>query len=215
MPKVGMQDLRRRQLIEATVRTIEAHGFADATIARISQRAGLSSGIISHYFGGKNALLEATMRSLLTELQRETIARLRQARTPIARIEAILGASFAEAQFTPQVSSVWLSFYAQVQHSPELARLHRVYVQRLRSNLRDAFGQLLSPETAERAAEGMSSMIDGIWVRAALAQEPPDLRRAHGLADDYLRMALQYYAARERAGYGDHRAGATGTRNGD
>ena len=47
----------------------------------------------------------------------------------------------------------------------------------------------------ERAAEGMSSMIDGIWVRAALTQEAPDLRQAHAIADDYLRMTLQYHGA--------------------
>lgn len=193
MPKLGMQQIRRRQLIDATVRTIEAHGFAETTIARISQRAGLSSGIIGHYFGGKNALLAATMRALLTELQHQTITRLRRARSPVARIEAILGANFAEEQFTPRVCSAWLSFYAQVPHAPELARLHRIYMARLHSNLRHAFRQLLPAGTAERAAEGMACMIDGIWVRAALSRENPDIRRAHALADDYLRMMLRYH----------------------
>lgn len=191
MPKLGMQQIRRRQLIDATVQTIEAYGFAETTIARISQRAGLSSGIIGHYFGGKNALLAATMRSLLTELRGETVARLRRARSPVARVEAILGANFAREQFTPQVCAAWLSFYAQVPHVPELTRLHRVYMARLRSNLRHAFHRLLPAASAERAAEGMACMIDGIWVRAALARERPDIRRAHALADDYLRMMLR------------------------
>lgn len=201
MPKLGMARIRRRQLIDATIETIEAHGFAETTIARISKAAGLSSGIIGHYFGGKHALLAATMRALLAELQAVMITRLRQARTPVGRIEAILEASFAAEQFTPRVSAAWLSFYAQVPHSPELARLHRAYVGRLRSNLRHAFGQHLPPAAAERAAEGMSSMIDGIWVRAALARRAPDIAVAHALAHDYLRMTLAYHDA--RAGSGD------------
>jgi TetR/AcrR family transcriptional repressor of bet genes len=193
MPKLGMQPVRRRQLIEATIDTIEAHGFSETTIARISNAAGLSSGIIAHYFGGKNALLAATMRSLLTDLQREMIRRLRRASTPIGRIEAILGANFAAEQSTPKICAAWLSFYGQVPHSPELKRLHRIYVSRLRSNLLAAFRQLLPQEAAERAAEGMSSMIDGIWVRAALARCTPDAAGAHTLTDEYLRMLLDHH----------------------
>lgn len=189
MPKIGMQSIRRRQLIEATIATIEAHGFADTTIARISQRARLSSGIIGHYFGGKNALLAATMRSLLSELRDTTLARQRRSGTPIERIEAIVDASFAPEQFTPRVCSVWLAFYAQVPYDPELARLYRVYLRRLHSNLRHAFKALLSPEGAERAAEGMGALIDGIWVRAALSGDAHG-EQAHALADDYLRLTL-------------------------
>lgn len=207
MPKRGMHNLRRRQLIDATIATVQDYGFADTTIARISRAAGLSSGIISHYFGGKDALLEATMRSLLSELQAETIERLRGAGgDPIARIEAVIGANFAEHQFTPRVTAAWLAFYGQVPHSRPLERLHRAYVARLRSNLRHAFGQLLSPAPADRAAAGMASMIDGIWVRAALSREPTDIDAAHALADDYLRMTLAYHGEAPRAS-DDERAG--------
>lgn len=194
MPKLGMQEIRRQQLIEATIHTIERHGFAETTIARISQAAGLSSGIISHYFGGKNGLLEATMRSLLRELQAETITRLRQARSPQERVAAIVASSFAPEQFTARCCAAWLAFYAQVPWSPELARLHRVYVRRLRSNLGHAFRQCLPADRADRAAEGMSAMIDGIYVRAALLGNAADIDQAHTLANDYLRMALAHYA---------------------
>jgi len=190
MPKLGMQDIRRRQLIEATIGTIERYGFAETTIARISRAAGLSSGIISHYFGGKNALLEATMRSLLRELQTATTARLRRCATPRQRIEAIVAANFAPEQFTPRVCAAWLAFYAQVPWSSDLARLHRVYVRRLRSNLLHAYRQCLAATPAEHAAEGMSALIDGIYVRAALLGEPVQMARAHALAHEYLTMTL-------------------------
>lgn len=210
MPKLGMQRVRRRQLIDATIETIEAHGFAETTIARISKAAGLSSGIISHYFGGKDALLAATMRTLLAELQAETITRLRRAGgDPVSRIEAVIGANFAPEQFTPRVSAAWLAFYGQVPHSPELARLHRAYVRRLHSNLRHAFRQLLGPTGAERSAEGMASMIDGIWVRAALGHRAPDIAQGHQLADEYLRMLLDHHRSDEPARAAGHHAGVS------
>lgn len=197
MPKVGMQEIRRKQLIEATIDTIEAYGFAETTIARISQRAGLSAGIIAHYFGGKNALLAATMRSLLDDLQVAVVGRLRRAASPVQRIEAILDASFAPEQFTPRVSTVWLAFYGQARHSPELARLHRVYARRLRSNLRHAFRQFVPASESADAAEGTASMIDGIWVRSALAGEHPEMGRARRLASGYLEMLKVRYGVEE------------------
>ena len=68
MPKVGMEPLRRKQLIEATIQVVADVGLHAATISLISKEAGLSSGIISHYFGGKQGLIEATVRHLLAEL---------------------------------------------------------------------------------------------------------------------------------------------------
>lgn len=53
MPKVGMQPIRRQQLIDATLAAVNELGFAEASISQIAQRAGVSTGIISHYFQGK------------------------------------------------------------------------------------------------------------------------------------------------------------------
>ncbi|EIO9964810.1 TetR family transcriptional regulator, partial [Listeria monocytogenes] len=62
MPKVGMQPIRRSQLIAATLEAVDEVGMGDASIAFIARKAGVSNGIISHYFQDKNGLLEATMR---------------------------------------------------------------------------------------------------------------------------------------------------------
>ena len=65
MPKVGMPEIRRPQLIRATMEVINQVGFLNASVARIGQQAGISPSIINHYFGGKSGLVEATMRSIL------------------------------------------------------------------------------------------------------------------------------------------------------
>ena len=65
MPKVGMKPLRRKQLIAAAISSIHEYGLADATLARIARKAGVSTGIIHHYFDDKNDLIFEIMRSLL------------------------------------------------------------------------------------------------------------------------------------------------------
>ena len=136
MPKLGMEPIRKRQLIEATVASIHANGFADTTVQTISRAAGVSPGIIHHYFGGKGALLAATMRSLLVELRAASCRRCARPRSPRERIEAVIDASFAERQFQPQVIVTWLAFWGQAPHDPGLARLQRIYARRLTSHLR-------------------------------------------------------------------------------
>lgn len=54
MPKVGMQPIRRSQLIHATLEAVDQVGM-DASIALIARLAGVSNGIISHYFQDKTA----------------------------------------------------------------------------------------------------------------------------------------------------------------
>jgi len=166
MPKLGMQDVRRRQLIEATFATVQRHGLADTTMQRIAREAGLSAGIIHHYFTDKNALLAATMRTLLAELRGDVVDRLAAAATPEARVRAVVAACFAPAQFRPALVAAWLAFWAQSPHSPELARLRRLYDRRTRSNLVAPLAALLPRPDAEAAATTLAAMVDGFWLRA-------------------------------------------------
>jgi len=76
VPKVGMQPLRKQQLINATLESVAQYGLQKTTIMTISKIAGLSSGIISHYFGGKQGLIEATVKFLLEQLKLALLERV-------------------------------------------------------------------------------------------------------------------------------------------
>jgi AcrR family transcriptional regulator len=86
MPKLGMAPIRRQQLVEAAISVIHEQGFDRATVARIARRAGVSSGMVHHYFKDKDELLFATMRHLLADLRSDATARLKAAVHPSDRI---------------------------------------------------------------------------------------------------------------------------------
>ena len=92
MPKLGMEEIRRRQLIEATIASIHEVGLAESSLSRISARAGVSTGIVHHYFEDKAELLESTLRQLGTSLRQAVARRLSAARTPAERLMAVTGA---------------------------------------------------------------------------------------------------------------------------
>lgn len=190
MPKVGMEPIRRKQLIEATIASIHEAGFAHTTLAEIGRRSGLSTGIVAHYFRDKGGLLQATMQSLAETLRRNVVDCLRRARTPEDRVLAVIDANFSPDQCAPEVITAWLAFWAQVRQDPKLARIQRIYHRRLESNLLHGLRPLLPKSQARRLATGLAAVIDGLWLRAALAGGNMEAGEARGLARDYFTTQL-------------------------
>ena len=190
MPKLGMEPLRRRALIDATIAAIGDAGTLDVTMSDIAGRAGVSSALAFHYFGGKDDLLLATMRHILAELAADARAALKGAETPRARLSAILDVNFSGKQFRPEVIAAWLAFYVEAQRSEPLRRLLRIYASRLHSNLMSGLSALLPREQALVTAEGVAALIDGLYIRRALKQGEPDAASAIALVEDYLSVKL-------------------------
>ena len=185
MPKRGMKPIRRQQLIEAVIASIHEHGFANTTVARIARRAGVSTGIVHHYFADKDDLLFATMQALLETLRHNAVARMRAASSPRARLYAIIHASFGDEQFADEVFSAWLALYGNARGSASLQRILRIYHRRLASNLEHSLVPLVGRARSADAALGIAALIDGLWLRYALTGPPDDpetlraLTRAH------------------------------------
>ena len=185
MPKLGMQPIRRRQLIDATLASIHEHGLMDTTVSTIGAAAGLSPGIIHHYFGGKDDLLFEAMRRLLAELRHEVVTRLTSA-NGVHRVHAIIDAYFAPSQFAPKAVTAWLAFWAQASHSPALARLQRIHSRRLMSNLVHALHDSMPPDEAQSCATGLAAMIDGLWLQCAFTRGHLTPEAARQIACDYV-----------------------------
>jgi AcrR family transcriptional regulator len=94
MPKLGMEPIRRRALIDAAIAEIGAKGGLDVTVGQIAKRAGVSAALAHHYFGNKQQILIETMRHLLREFNAIAKRRMRAGQTPRERLSAIVEASF-------------------------------------------------------------------------------------------------------------------------
>jgi len=189
MPKLGMEEIRRRQLIEATIASIHEVGIAESSLSRISAKAGVSTGIVHHYFEDKAELLELTLRQLGKRLRLAVVQRLKAARTPTERLLAVLDGNLGRDQFTAEAVSAWLAFWAQVPTSPRLARVQTIIISRLRDNLVHAL-KAMGRKDALEIASVTEALIDGLWLRAALSPAGPDVTRARRLVLDYLNAKL-------------------------
>lgn len=177
MPKLGMEPIRKAALVKATITEIGRAGSLDVTVGQIARRAGMSTALAHHYFGGKEDMFLAAMRHVLTLYGAEVRGALALARGPEARIDAILVASFSPTNFRREVVGAWLNFYVLAQTVPAARRLLGVYQRRLRSNLRHALRDLAG-KGAPALADTLGALIDGLYLREALAGRAPDAAAA-------------------------------------
>lgn len=190
MPKLGMEPIRRAALVEATIHEIGAQGSLDVTVGAIAKRAGMSSALAHHYFGGKEQIFLAAMRHTLTVYGAEVRGALAMAKTPKERVEAIVRASFSNSNFRPDVIAAWLNFYVLAQTVPDATRLLKIYQARLRSNLVFALRPLIG-ERAGELASNIAALIDGVYLRQSLVKAVPDQSGAARQVLDYLDLELE------------------------
>ena len=177
MPKLGMEPVRRAALIDATIAEIGQTGTLDITVGQIAARAGMSSALAHHYFGGKDQIFLAAMRHTLRVYSAETLSALKGAETPIARLHAIIESSFAPSNFRAEVITSWLNFYVLARSSDAARRLLNIYHARLRSNLLHDLRPLAGSQ-APRIAAGIAALIDGAYLHQGLGQSAPCGRTA-------------------------------------
>ena len=195
MPKVGMEPVRRKALVDATLKAVGDHGSLAVTMSEIARHAGVSPALAHHYFGSKEQLLIATIRSLLKELRDNIVSAIQAVHTPREKLSAIIRVSFQADQFAPETIAAWLAFYAEAQRSEETRRLLVLYARRLRSNLVTNLKALCPAEDAIRIAEGAAAMIDGLYIRQGLKSVPISAAASIALTEDYLEAQLRPFGA--------------------
>jgi TetR/AcrR family transcriptional repressor of bet genes len=190
MGRKRIDEIRRAELVEAAFAVMKQGGVGAASLARVAAEAGLSKGMVLHYFENREALIEATLRHVNALYGHAVAERLAAAKTPLARVEAIVEANFAPWYYRPEIAHTWLSFCAEAPFKQQPRRLQRVLHQRMQSNFTANLKPLVGPGRARSIALGLTSLIDGLWVRCALTPGGFDREVARRQVLDYLAVSL-------------------------
>ncbi|MFW2001061.1 transcriptional regulator BetI [Acinetobacter ursingii] len=201
--QVKPEHVRREEIINAAYDVIYEVGLSNTTIAQIAKKAQLSVGIVSHYFGDKQGLINACMLEMLNVLRGKTAqykAELSDS-APQNMIKAIIDSNFDISQINQRAMRIWLDFWSASMHMPELGRLQRINDQRLYSNLKFHFLKLLPEDQASIAARGLAALIDGLWLRGSLNGDTEfDATMARSIAYNYVdtQLKLMKHTRQER-----------------
>jgi AcrR family transcriptional regulator len=89
-----IEEKRRSQIVETAIQTIATQGFSQASLAEIAKEAGISKGVISYHFDGKEDLVEEILRSLLRRPAEFVKERVCRASTSSEKLRAYIEANF-------------------------------------------------------------------------------------------------------------------------
>ncbi len=190
------EEARRSQLIEVTIDSLAEVGYVGTTLAEIARRAGVSPGLVAHYFDDKDGLLEAAFRTLARTLATRMRGVLAMAPSPRARVQAVIDTNLAPEEFDKRTGTAWLAFWGQVLHVAGLKRVQTAYQKRMLSNLRSDLKQIIPADEARTLASMIAAMIDGVWLRAALSEwQEADSGGARGLLTAFVEGRLKELTA--------------------
>lgn len=162
---VGDREGRRAELLDAAMKVIAEEGFVAASLRRVAQRAGCTTGAVSYYFANKEAMMAALVESRfdvfdkLLDFEADDLAGVRE--------------SFERwFEVTTTEDAVWmagLQLLAYARHEPALAAAY----QRRYARYRQVFARILAAGQdhgwvrrdipADILADQLSAMGDG-WM---------------------------------------------------
>ncbi|MGI9514880.1 MAG: TetR family transcriptional regulator C-terminal domain-containing protein [Anderseniella sp.] len=198
-PRKAARDVRRRQLMEATIDVLAARGYASLTIGDVSRAAGLSVGIVNFHFDSKAALLADTLKYLAVQYRANWTAAVERAGDdPAARLYAMTSADFGEDVCTPRTLQAWVSFWAEAQSQPAYDEVYGEEEAEYLRTLETMCAELSRQGGYDRAQSGkldarvINALTDGLWV--ALAHTPPGITRSQALSALHNCLAAFYPA---------------------
>ena len=169
------EEARRASLIDATQHLIAEGGPEAATVRAIAARAGVTPGLIRHYFATKEDLVAAAHEALMTGLTEAAAARLDELPDdPLARLHGFVAASVSPPVTGPRAMALWAAAMQLVPRDAAMRRVHAAtylaFRDRLEGLISDALraaGRPADPVTIRAHAIAGNALIDGLWIEAA------------------------------------------------
>jgi TetR/AcrR family transcriptional regulator, transcriptional repressor of bet genes len=184
-------DERRLDLIAACARTLARKGAHGSSVREICAEAGVSPGLLRHYFAGIDDLVAATYRHIGQQVQAALESAVVEAGDdPKTRLLAYLTASFAPPIADADLLATWLAFWSLTRTDPVVAQLHgEIYAENRRAL--EALLQAYAPGRDHRlTAIALTALVDGLWLELSLGDAPFSSDDATALAERWLESLI-------------------------
>jgi len=188
--RASIEKIRRQELAQAALSTLADLGFAGTTVARVAKRAGMSQGLVHHYFKSKADLLQAAMRQLNAHSRDQVLDSIQRAQGPRDKLYAVTASLFPPKLFERGFAQAWLAFCGEAAFTPAYARIQRIMFRRMHTNVSWYLRALIDKAEVDQATRIICMHSHGIWLRCALDQAPLSREQAiaqmHALLDTLL-----------------------------
>jgi AcrR family transcriptional regulator len=189
VPKLGMGPIRREQICRAAAAVIAREGFAGSTMRMVAEEAGVSTGMLNHYFASRQDLLTQALVFVSERAQERFRDAIADVDPGIERLTAMLDSALADDEQMGQTWRVWINAYGEAVRLPEL-----------RHTIEDRLGSWY--ELIDRALEGLvpadtpstipwswrfDAILNGLAIQALTSEAVLDGRQ---IRDEVIRLLL-------------------------
>jgi TetR/AcrR family transcriptional regulator, transcriptional repressor of bet genes len=166
------EETRRDALISAAQDLVAEGGPKAATVRAIAARAGVTAGLIRHYFSSKDELSQAAYRALMDRMTDDTSHMLDGVPpNPVTRLAVFVAGSLRPPVVDGKAVGLWAGYIHQVRSDPALLKVHETSYLRYRDALQMLIAALPRAAGAEQLrAEAIASnaLIDGLWLEGSV-----------------------------------------------
>lgn len=200
----GEADYRRQSLIDAAAQCLAERGAAGTSVRAICKRAGVSAGLLTHYFAGIDDLILATYRDVGARVRDAVESAVAAAGSdPRARLEAYVTASFRPPVLDPELLATWLAFWGLVKTDAGVAAVHSELYAEFRQGvealLADCWGDAAPADEVRLSAVAITALVDGLWLELCLDEGSFTSHEASRIALRWLGALLADRPARASA----------------
>ncbi len=176
-------DVRRQDLIDATLSLISENGFSGATVREIAKRANVTQGLIRHYFSSKEELINAAYEYHMSHMTELALNQHLVSEAPaFDRLCATIKSNLMQPILDEGNVILWASFLSKLQSEPGIRQTHEQTYLQFREGLEELIYAALeeanrAPSKAEcrRYAIACNALIDGLWIEGGAMQGEFDL----------------------------------------
>ena len=167
---------KKAALIRATLDSLMEDGAEGCSVRKISERAGVSIGLVNYHFETKHHLVAAAYRDLASTCLMGAIDKCNACDGDVRQqLSAFLEEIFGPHIMRRRVLRAWVVFWGLIETSSLVKAAHedsnRAFWLFLEQKFNAMNEQRLVRPTPKLAAVGLTAMIDGLWLEWCLQSE--------------------------------------------
>lgn len=183
------EERRREALIAAAMEIVAESGPGAATVRAIAERAGVTPGLIRHYFSNKDELSRTAYVAMMARMAAENKAAIDAIPgDAVTRVAVSVVNWLRPAVMEPGALIAWAGFVPAIRADTAMRAAHAGTYQAFRGQWEDLIIALpghreRGPAHVRNLATACNAMIDGLWFEGSLQPETldPDNLAAIGL----------------------------------
>ncbi len=186
------RDQAEAALLNAAAELVVEEGVHSLTLARVGERAGYSRGLLTHYFGSKQALLQR----LAHATQSGFVPGLDGMPPGLDRLLRLIDGYIGALGQLRMPNRAFLLLWAEAATTADLARIFRERDEAFRADLREdvaagiADGTIRPDAAAEEAAVAILAQLRGIGLQRLVDSPAVDTERLRRAVTDHWHRAL-------------------------